>query len=204
MIRARWSALWLRLGAIQVPDIEPLLVRLREPQRHYHTLAHVRHCLSVYDCGPQRDDVVELALWMHDAIYDPQARDNEERSAAWCAAMVIEASVKSAVGDRVHGCILATRHRHAPINPAECMTVAIDLAILGENQKRFQRYDQAIRREYAWVPMDTYRRERARVLRSFLDRPTIFPMAWFEQRFGKQARFNLRWTLNQTSRQHAT
>ena len=202
MIRTRWSALWLRLGASRVPDIEPVLARLSEPQRHYHTLAHVRHCLSVYDRGPQHDDAVELALWLHDVIYDPQAKDNEERSAAWCVELGRQAGIAADVLARAERCILATRHRHLPIAGDEQLTVAIDLAILGESPEHFRTYDRQIRREYSWVPMETYRRERARVLRSFLDRPVIFPMPWFERRLGQRARFNLRQAMHRLEVAH--
>ena len=195
MLRLRWASLWQRLGAQRTPDIEPLLARLREPHRHYHNLTHIRHCLSVYDRGPRRDDVVELALWLHDAIYDPQARDNEERSADWCAALAKEGNIATALSNRAQACILATRHRHIPAQADECLTVSIDLAILGESAERFRLYDRNIRREYAWVPLDTYRRERARVLRAFLDRPTIFPLPWFARRFEQSARINLRQAL---------
>jgi predicted metal-dependent HD superfamily phosphohydrolase len=192
VLRLRWASLWQRLGAHLAPDIAPLLERLREPHRHYHNLTHVRHCLSVYDRGPRRDDVVELALWLHDAIYDPQAHDNEERSADWCSALARDADIAAALSERAHACIMATRHRQIPSQADECLTVSIDLAILGETSARFRRYDRDIRREYAWVPIDTYRRERARVLRAFLARPTIFPLPWFEQRHGARARANLR------------
>ncbi len=198
MLRVRWTSLWQRLGAKPVPDIEPLLSRLSEPHRHYHNLTHVRHCLSFYDRGPRRDDVVELALWLHDAIYDPQAHDNEERSAAWCVELGHRAHLPPDVITRAERCILATRHRYPPIADDERLTVAIDLAILGETRERFRAYDRQIRQEYAWVPLATYRLERVRVLRGFLDRPVIYPHPWFAQRLEQPARFNLRATLART------
>lgn len=197
MIRSRWQELWQRLGAARVPDIELLLARLGEPQRHYHTLAHIRHCLAVYDRGPVTDDAVELALWLHDAIYDVQAHDNEERSAVWCMEMAGAAGIKATEAERARRCILATRHRHEPVDAAERLTVAIDLTILGETPTRFAAYDRQIRREYSWVPMDVYRRERVRILAGFLARQTIYPHLWWERRFGHQARINLRRTINQ-------
>lgn len=200
-MRARWHALWRRLGAQTVPDIEPVLARLDEPHRHYHTRAHVRHCLTVYDRGPVRDDVVELALWMHDAVYDPHASDNEERSAKWCVELGHSAGIPATIVERAQRCILATRHRHLPTVDDERLTVAIDLAILGETQERFRAYDRQIRREYAWVPMATYRRERARVLRGFLERPAIFPHPWFARRLERQARINLRRAIAATASQ---
>lgn len=61
-----------------------------------------------------------------------------------------------------------------PTTTAEQLTMSIDLVILGEESQHFCAYDRAIRKEYSWVPIATYRQERARVLRSFLARPTIF------------------------------
>lgn len=195
-MRTRWSALWQKLGASQVPNIGPLLARLGERHRHYHTLTHIRHCLNVYDRGPIRDDVVELALWFHDAIYDPRARDNEERSAAWCREWCQCMDIAHEIEERVAACILATRHSSDPRTAYETLTISIDLSILGESPERFRAYDRQIRREYAWVPMAIYRRERARVLRGFLDRPVIYPHPWWERRLGRQARINLRRALH--------
>ena len=52
--------------------------------RTTNTLAHVAHCLDELKAARSeaRDAAtVELALWMHDAVYDPRAKDNEEKSA---------------------------------------------------------------------------------------------------------------------------
>src|SRR5262249_6559950 len=53
--------------------------------RRYHNLAHLADCLRELDAAraePGVADVAELALWYHDAVYEPRARDCEERSAA--------------------------------------------------------------------------------------------------------------------------
>ncbi|KEG07189.1 hypothetical protein DQ04_10621020 [Trypanosoma grayi] len=75
-----------------------IFTRYSEPQRRYHTLAHLEEMLQQlarYQAGapaahrlPLEGDttrclVVELALLFHDAVYDPRRGDNEERSAEW-------------------------------------------------------------------------------------------------------------------------
>ena len=198
-VAGRWSDLWRRLGARSIPDPAPILAKWGAPHRHYHGLAHLRHCLAVYDRNPLRDDRVELALWFHDAVYDAQARDNEARSAAWAAELAFAVGLQAAIIDAVNACILATRHRHEPASTAEALTVDADLAILGETRVRFARYDAAIRAEYAWVAAEDYRIGRARVLRGFLERSRIFTTTWFHRRYERRARRNLAWALRRLS-----
>jgi hypothetical protein len=61
-----------------------LRVRYAEPHRAYHTQAHVDAMLaSLQELGETivHPAAVELAIWYHDAVYDPAAADNEARSA---------------------------------------------------------------------------------------------------------------------------
>ena len=50
----------------------------------------------------------------------------------------------------------------------------VDLAILGAPPSRYERYVVAVRSEYAHVDDRAWRRGRAEVLTSFLDRPAIY------------------------------
>ena len=52
--------------------------------RHYHALPHVRALLdtvSKHTALVQDREVVELAVWFHDAVYSTLRDDNEARSA---------------------------------------------------------------------------------------------------------------------------
>ena len=84
--RQRWEQAreWLALGPIFIPIGDRLLERYSEPGRHYHDARHVLACLQALDRYPGRihnSNAIELAIWYHDAIYDPRASDNEARSA---------------------------------------------------------------------------------------------------------------------------
>lgn len=190
-VRLRWPAVWQRLGASSLPDPGDLLQRWAEPQRRYHTTAHLAHCLATYDRNPLRDARAELALWFHDAVFDPQARNNEERSADLARSVAVGAGLAPENIDIVIGCILATRHREPPANAAQALTLDVDLAILGETRQRFDRYDAAIRAEYAWVPEETYRRERGRLLTGFAQRGDLYTTPWFRRRYLDRARANV-------------
>lgn len=65
------------------------------------------------------------------------------------------------------------------------------MAIVGAAPDAFDRYDAAIRREYAAVPADAYRAGRRAFLASVLARPRIFFSALLHDRLDAAARANL-------------
>ena len=84
----RLAACWRRLYHHSPPArlSAELIRRYAEPHRHYHSERHVLHLLSEFDTVKphmQQPDLVELALWAHDCIYQIGSTDNERRSADW-------------------------------------------------------------------------------------------------------------------------
>jgi predicted metal-dependent HD superfamily phosphohydrolase len=176
---AAWSALWGRLGARSDPAPLHLAVHraYAEPHRHYHTREHIARTLGLLGSARaalDRPDEAELAVWLHDLVYDPRAADNEERSAARGGQWLVEAGCEPAVVERVRGLILATRHVAPPEGHDARYVVDADLSILGAAPLEFDRYERQVREEYAFVPEPEWRERRARLLRRFLDRPRIF------------------------------
>jgi len=93
-----WSALWRRLGARSdpAPAHGEIHRAYSEPHRHYHTLEHIAHALARFDGIRSRvdaADAAELALWLHDFVYDPRTKDNEARSAAYARRLLAEGGV---------------------------------------------------------------------------------------------------------------
>ncbi len=133
----------------------------------------------------------ELALWFHDAIYDPRRADNEAQSAALAAAALPALGLDAAAVGRVADLIRQTSHTENVLAGDGALICDIDLAILGAPPVAFARYDAAIRQEYAWVPDDIFGRERARLLEVFLARPRLYFTPYFSERLEAQARANL-------------
>ncbi|REJ76909.1 MAG: N-methyl-D-aspartate receptor NMDAR2C subunit [Acidobacteria bacterium] len=193
-VQLRWSQSWELLG-LAPPDgvLERLLERHAEDHRHYHDLDHVLDCLekAVGSRAHQRDPAaVDLALWFHDAIYDPRRGDNEERSAE-LAERELAPLLPAELVSRIAGLILDTRHDSAPSSADGAVVVDIDLSILGETPQRFAAYEEAIRAEYEWVPEPLFRRERRRILQSFLERDAIYSTDSFREQYEERARANL-------------
>jgi predicted metal-dependent HD superfamily phosphohydrolase len=195
-----WRRSWRELG--QPAADEALFRRLvdcwSEKQRHYHTLQHLDECLDLFEkvrAGAQRPGEIELALWFHDAFYDPKRDDNEQRSAQWARDCVLEAGLPADTAERLHALVMATRHEAVPMDPDAQLLVDVDLAILGSDATRFDESDEQIRLEYAHVPEDDYRAGRRRVLGEFLARPRLYSTEYFYSRHEQPARANLSRTL---------
>jgi predicted metal-dependent HD superfamily phosphohydrolase len=198
---ATWAAAWSSLGRPAPAGLQAQLISAwSEPQRHYHDQRHLRECLALWtrwlEHSPSAGEVA-IALWFHDAIYDPQASvagSNELNSAAWATRSLVRAGADSDTAQRVHDLVMATQH-DAPA--ALCssldaqLLVDIDLSIIGSPAERFERYDQDVRKEYAWVPGFRYQEARAQVLQSFLDRPRLYYGEHAVALLEAQARVNL-------------
>lgn len=191
-----WRRSWRELG--QPAADENLFHRLvacwGEAHRHYHTLQHLYECLDLFEQvrgTARRPGEIELALWFHDAFYDPKRDDNEERSARWARDSVLQAGLPAGTADRLHALVMATRHEAVPEDEDAQLLVDVDLAILGSDAGRFDESDEQIRLEYAHVPEDEFRAGRRRVLGEFLARPRLYSTEHFHSRYERQARENL-------------
>jgi len=192
----RWLNLWVAIGASGDPlaCYEQLKAAYSERHRYYHNQQHIAECLSEFD--GVRDLVsnqqqVEMALWFHDAVYNPKAPDNEEKSAALAQEALGRVNVSRAAIERVRQLIMVTKTHEANGDSDAGILIDIDLAILGQGERRFDEYEHQIRQEYAWVPEKVYRTERAKILRSFLARTRIFTTEWFHRKYEDAARRNL-------------
>jgi len=196
---ATWDHAWLELRRPPpAPVRRELLAAWSERARHYHDARHLRECLAFYSLWQgqgERGAEVVLALWFHDAVYEPGAADNELRSAAWAARVLGESKAPSEAGQRVYDLVMATRHDAVARGIDAEILVDIDLAILGSPTARFADYEQDIRKEYAFVPEARYRAARRAVLQRFLERAQIYKTLKAKELLEAQARSNLQSAL---------
>ncbi len=195
---ARWQAAWTDLGVMPPPGLlDELTRRYAESHRAYHTTVHLRECfaqLADLRGACERPGEVEIALWFHDAIYDTQRYDSEDRSAQW-AEHAVRAVASVAAAARIRDLVLATKHEAVPASPDARVLVDVDLWILGAPVARFDEYEAQVRREYGWVPDDAFREARTTILRGLLDRSSIYSTPSMRERCEAQARANLERSL---------
>ncbi|HXG12693.1 MAG TPA: hypothetical protein VNK04_23245 [Gemmataceae bacterium] len=199
VLRAEWDALLRPFGAAEGPIREVLaaLIRLYAREgRFYHTLRHVQEVLQVVgNLSSLTADpaAVRFAAWFHDAIYDPRAPDNEERSAVLCEQSLARLGVPRPTAAAAAAMIRATQHHQVLAGDRDCQVLLdADLAILGALPPRYAEYAADIRREYAWMPEAEYRVGRSRVLQAFLRRKPIYFTEPMRAALEERARQNLR------------
>jgi predicted metal-dependent HD superfamily phosphohydrolase len=197
-LRDRFVSAARRLGATDdpAPLADALLAAWSEPSRRYHDVAHLEDCLAQLDdsaAEATERSLIEAAIWFHDAVYEPLASDNEERSAAWARRALGGLGVPAATVGEVARLVLLTRHAESPPDTDRrgALLCDIDLSILGRGREAFERYDRNIRAEYAAVPEAAYRAARRRVLAALLARSPLYLTDRFRVRYEAAARDNL-------------
>lgn len=180
----RWERTWRDLGVpADAAERDSLMARYAEPQRRYHTLRHLDECFARLErvrALAERPGELDLALWYHDAVYDPHASDNEAPSAELADHAMQRAGLAADVRERVRALIMATRHDALPAPGDAALLVDTDLGILAAEPARFDEYEREIRAEYAWVPGPIFRSKRRDVLGGFLARERIYMSGAFD------------------------
>jgi predicted metal-dependent HD superfamily phosphohydrolase len=164
------------------------------PDRHYHSGTHISECLKQFAMLKHLADrpaEVEFAIWFHDAVYDTHQSDNEEQSAVLASSYLVKNDVHVDVVKRVEEMIVATKN-HGSTTSDGALLLDVDLGILGTSSDVFERYDAQIRKEYEWIPLSDYKRGRAEILKSFLNRDAIFTTEYFQENYEARARSNLK------------
>lgn len=179
---------------LKIDEIFQLLVeKYCEKHRAYHNLSHVSYLLEESKKVEFEDfDVVFLATWFHDVIYEPKRNDNETESAKLAVELLQKLNIPNDKIAKIEKNILATQtHSAENLDNDGRIFLDLDLSILGANPEIYLNYSRAIRQEYSHVWNFLYRRGRRKVLESFLKRDVIYFTENLRTRFEKQARLNL-------------
>jgi len=155
-----------------------LLGRWTEPHRRYHGIGHLSAVLLFIDeyADHAADaDAVRLAAWYHDAIYDPQASDNEERSAAMAQSQLGALGLPGERVDEVARLVrLTTGHDPAEGDRNGELLNDADLMVLASPPEAYVAYLNAIRDEYAHVSDADFQAGRTAVLDALLAVPRLY------------------------------
>jgi predicted metal-dependent HD superfamily phosphohydrolase len=200
-LHARWRRTLYPFGAgEQVIEraFSDLVDRYGEAGRHYHTAVHIAAVLDTFESSGNVGPALQLAAWYHDAIYNSRMADNEERSADLARTELAGLGLPpEMIAETARLIVLTKTHRAALDDESGQRLIDADLSILGPPPRVYDRYADAIRREYAWVAEADYRAGRTRVLEGFLARPRLY---FLLTRAEQPARENLRRELKSLAR----
>lgn len=173
-----------------------LLERWSEPHRRYHTRDHLRAVLAnVDELGGLATDVsaVRYAAWFHDAVYNGEPGEDEQRSALLAEEMLPRCGVSAErVAEVARLVRLTATHQPAADDPDGRVLCDADLAVLAGQPRDYLAYTTAVREEYAHVSDAEFRQGRAAVLRQLLEVPRLFHTPLGRARWEDRARVNVR------------
>lgn len=175
---------------------QDIVMRYSEEARAYHTLNHLQQLFAQFDHIQhylQQPHIVALALYYHDAIYNPKGADNELKSAEY-ALDKLSGYLSIEQCERIYTLIMMTAtHELEDMTDLDgAYLLDMDLSILGAAWQEYEHYAQAVRREYAHVATDDYRRGRIAVLKGLLAHPKLYLTDDYYHRLEQQARLNIK------------
>ena len=195
----RFHDLWRRCMVADGIDSSEAVLRLLEsaygePQRHYHTLGHIEHCLGQFDHVTElaeSADALELAIWFHDVIYVAGSPSNERESAD----LFLEKSdgvLRNSIRRDVESLIMATLHSGVELSePDQKLMVDIDLSSFGMTWEVFKHDSENVRREMHHQSDAEFYPKQARFQDTLLRQKRFFQSDYFHDRLESQARRNL-------------
>lgn len=155
-----------------------LVARWSEPHRRYHGIGHLSAVLlfvDEYADHASDADAVRLAAWYHDAIYDPRAADNEDRSASLAENELPALGVPAErVAETARLVRLTSTHDPADGDRNGELLTDADLLILASPPEAYLTYANAIRMEYDHLGDADFRAGRAAVLDALLQSPRLY------------------------------
>ena len=197
-----WFRLWYGMDAKNANGWEiffDIFQRYCESHRYYHDYGHVIQLLGEFKgvrhlC--QNPNAVEVDLYCHDVIYVPGARDNEERSAEFTCGMLRHARVAEPfIREASRLVLLSKKHTAAKNDTDGCISIDLDLSILGQPPAVYDVYEERVRKEWVLtkaVSEEEFIHGRAAFLTRFLRRESVYLTSYFREKYEDAAQKNLK------------
>jgi len=170
-----------------------IMGRYLELGRFYHNFDHVLACMDEYidylgNSSELLNSDIILAILYHDIEYDTHSNLNEELSFVQLLNHNKEFNfgLEQSRLDNIHDLILSTKDHTKNPN----VLTDVDLSILGQDPETYNKYAEAIRLEYCWVPEKEYTYGRIEVLSKILASP-IYCTSYFKDKYQEQAIKNI-------------
>ena len=197
-LRSNWQGLTANAAPSTAANAwQELEACYSEPVRGYHNTSHLEELFGWaerLDSHLESRASVHWAIFYHDIIYVPGNADTEERSAALAEQRLPELGVGAEATRHVAAWIRASKSHvlEAPFDTNDArLFLDMDLAVLGSDAQRYERYTAQIRQEFKRFPDLLYKPGRRKVLKHFLAKDRIYATDHMHQLLDAAARRNL-------------
>lgn len=152
--------------------------RYSEPHRRYHTIEHpARMLANAARFKIKLTDEQIWAIWLHDLVYEPGAKDNEERSAEEGTRLMLEFGLylgDETKLDNVERIILDTKD-HVARHPQSEVVIDLDLFVFAEDWEYYIESSERVAKEFnTFVGSEEWAEGRTAFLRGMLERKPFF------------------------------
>ena len=149
---------------------DEVIKRYSEPHRYFHTVEHLNDVLKLIVSKRSHlstDDYVSMviAAIFHDIVYDPQRRDNEEKSIEVLdfSTSILDESEYYEIKENAKKIILATK-THDKIHELIYYFNQIDCCILNRSLPELLKWEEQIHKEYEFAGSE-YKERRLKFLK---------------------------------------
>ncbi len=201
-LKNNWMNLTQDLPTVKNELFSNLIDLYNSEGRFYHNLNHIKALLKLSEEHRhllELPEVVDFAIWYHDAVYNASKSNNEEKSAELAKTELTKLELKPDLIQNCFNLIVATK-THQLTNDFDSFDAQflldIDLSILASGNKTYAEYTTQIRKEYKIYPDFLYNKGRKKVLKHFLEMEYIYKTELFQQLWEDKARENLRIELS--------
>lgn len=157
-----YQPLFSKFG-ISPEAMQAVIGRWQQTHRYYHTEAHLQFLLQRIEAlsgankiTSQQKDVLIMAAFFHDAIYDPTAPDNEEQSAKLFRQLSAAHTDTESVIQIIHD-----SKTHAPQSELSALFCEMDMAIVTHSSfEELLAWEKGISKEYQFVDYGLYKQHR--------------------------------------------
>ena len=161
---------------------ELIISSYSEPHRYYHNLNHIEDCMKMFDMVRYNINNmldIELAIYFHDIVYDPLAKDNEVRSADIAFERI--SHINENLANRIKDLVLFTEYSKTFNKSHSNMDFIylrdIDFHTMGT--EAYWKNAKDIRKEFSCYTDEEFYQGRIKFLQMILDNGRIFESTYF-------------------------
>lgn len=188
---------------ISLQEMSMLSILYNQSHRYYHNINHIMDCLGELELvsfiNSNQRDIIETAVWYHDAIYNPYSSLNEENSLKLFQVGIGYDTNKNIL---VESAILATKYHleYQPLNKPLTTEVMldIDLSGFGKDWITCRAHADNIRKEYYRTNDTDFYTGRLNFLETINQRESLYYTDFFKNKYHEQSKINIKIEIENT------